>query len=218
MTIIILADIHSRIDHIGSIGAELKNADVIVIAGDITNIGDASEAERIISAIQAYNSNILAIGGNCDRPAVDEYLKETNISLDRRSVNVNGVIFGGVSGSPSSSNNNPEKPGDDRFRTSLSRLQEQVNSFDNFVLVTHQPARGSTVDLRHGQHFGNEAITDFIAKNNPMLAISGHIHEAAGVDRIGPTTYINPGPFRNGLYAIVEISDKVQKAAMHIIE
>ena len=63
MTIIILADIHSRIDHIGSIGAELKNADVIVIAGDITNIGDASEAERIISAIQAYNSNILAIGG-----------------------------------------------------------------------------------------------------------------------------------------------------------
>ena len=40
-----------------------------------------------------------------------------------------------------------------------------------------------------------------------LLAISGHIHEAAGIDHLGPTTLVNPGSFRQGRYAVADLSD-----------
>ena len=41
-----------------------------------------------------------------------------------------------------------------------------------------------------------------------MLALVGHIHESPGIDVIGETTVMNPGPFMTGSYAEVELDEK----------
>jgi Icc-related predicted phosphoesterase len=38
------------------------------------------------------------------------------------------------------------------------------------------------------------------------LCFTGHIHEGIGIDRIGRTVIVNPGPFRSGHYAYAEIN------------
>lgn len=73
---------------------------------------------------------------------------------------------------------------------------------DPLVLVTHQPASGTTVGCRGG---GSDAIREFIERRQPVLAVSGHIHEAAGQDTVGNCTLVNPGPFHSGSYAEIEI-------------
>ena len=48
MIIIALADIHGSCNFFSDIAPDLAKADLVVIAGDITNFGDIGEAEKII--------------------------------------------------------------------------------------------------------------------------------------------------------------------------
>lgn len=46
------------------------------------------------------------------------------------------------------------------------------------------------------QPAGNKSIRDFIRKYSPKLAISGHLHENAGIkDKLDKTKLVNPGPW-----------------------
>ena len=40
---------------------------------------------------------------------------------------------------------------------------------------------------------GSSAVRDFLADRQPLLGLHGHIHEAAGIRRLGRTIAINPG-------------------------
>jgi Icc-related predicted phosphoesterase len=40
---------------------------------------------------------------------------------------------------------------------------------------------------------GSVAVLDAIKRHQPLLSLHGHIHEAAGQERIGRTVAINPG-------------------------
>ena len=62
------------------------------------------------------------------------------------------------------------------------------------VYVTHSPPWGTSLDrLYDGSPIGSRAIRSFIERHRPPLTLHGHIHESAGVDRIGPTVSVNPG-------------------------
>ncbi|MDG7015989.1 MAG: hypothetical protein JRM82_01285 [Nitrososphaerota archaeon] len=58
------------------------------------------------------------------------------------------------------------------------------------------------------RHIGSVAIRKYIEDSQPMLALVGHIHESPGIDVIGETTVMNPGPFMTGSYAEVELDEK----------
>jgi uncharacterized protein len=45
--------------------------------------------------------------------------------------------------------------------------------------------------------------------------LCGHIHEARGVDHIGRTPIVNPGPVAAGHYAVVMVDDAVTVALDH---
>ena len=84
------------------------------------------------------------------------------------------------------------------------------------VLVTHQPAWGTDVDLQAStRHVGSRSVRLFIEDYQPILAVSGHIHEAYGTDLIGSTLLVNPGPFRNGRYATIDIDGDTATAKLH---
>jgi Icc-related predicted phosphoesterase len=67
------------------------------------------------------------------------------------------------------------------------------------IYVMHSPPSGTRLDLIQGvKPAGSHSIKTFIEKNQPLLTLHGHIHEAPDLsstyyDRIGETLSINPG-------------------------
>jgi Icc-related predicted phosphoesterase len=78
------------------------------------------------------------------------------------------------------------------------------------VLVSHSPPKNTRLDMVwSGEHVGSIAVRNFIEKFKPALVISGHVHEARGIDSVGETTLVNTGPALAGNYAEIRLEDKV---------
>lgn len=78
---------------------------------------------------------------------------------------------------------------------------------NNLVIIAHHPPRDTLLDVVPGGfHVGSPGLRAFIEAEKPLLVVSGHIHESAAIDRLGPTTLVNPGALLEGRYAIAEIT------------
>ena len=202
-----LTDIHGAMLHYDKIKEQASEVDVIALSGDITHFGRRNEAEEIIETIRESNPNILAIPGNCDYSDVSRYLAEEGISLHCRFRDILGIRFIGVGGSLPC-------PGKTPFEFTEEELGEYINLTyeDNlakkpFIMLMHQPPYETLNDNVNGHHVGSKLIRSFIENTQPLACLCGHIHEGVGVDKIGMTYIINPGPFREGRYAFINISD-----------
>ncbi len=211
LKIVALADIHGALTYIPKIGPELEQADMVLLAGDITNFGTVDSIRKVVAGLGKYNKRILAVPGNCDPPHINEYLSQKKINLHCNCVITNDYAFFGVGGSLPCAELTPFESGEHGFIALLEKVEKAIMACDRRILVTHQPPWGTKIDVISNKHTGSTAIRDFILEHSPMLAISGHVHEAAGVDSLGDTKIVNPGPFRNGSYAWIECSDKADK-------
>ncbi len=200
MKILLLSDIHSQIDLIANICEDLSHSELVIISGDITNFGGKAQTREVIELIEKYNSNILAVGGNCDLKESIMYLESKNISLHNKLVSKDGFNFVGTSGVLPEVDNGAAKI--EHFKNSLNLADKDKP----LIVVTHQPAYATKTDMSYsGAHCGNKLLRQLIDQKEPILAISGHIHEAVGYEKIGKTTFVNPGPACNGYYATVDI-------------
>ena len=206
MKILALADIHGQIQTIPRLSNAARDCDAIVLAGDITDFGGPDQAVSVLSAFSDLGIPVLGVTGNCDGPHVDDALGQQGNSLIQESVEINGFTFVGF---PYSASNDSEL----NVPVHLTAISDNKK-----VLVTHQPAWGTRVDLQAStRHKGSRAVRFFIEDHQPVLAISGHIHEARGIDQIGSTVLVNPGPFRNGCYAVIDLSDGAVRPRLHYI-
>ena len=204
MRLMALADIHGVIECIPLLADAAKDCDAVILAGDITDFGGADQARSVLSALDAFEKPLLGVSGNCDPPQVDDFLKQQGGGLIHAAVEINGLVFVGFSYEASMGTVVPNEP------------ILQGPSQKPMVLVTHQPAWGTTVDLQAStRHKGSPLVRSFIEDHQPILAVSGHIHEACGTDQIGSTLLVNPGPFRNGRYAIIDINGDTAQATLH---
>ena len=212
MKIIALTDIHGMAQAIDSLAKPLGEADLVLIAGDITNFGTAQDCAKIINAIKRFNENILAVPGNCDPCEIQHYLEGENISLHERAVEMNSLGFVGVGGSVPCPNRTPNEVGEKQLIAGLERAVAGLGSEKKLILLSHQPAYMTDVDIAHNsRHVGSQSIRDFIERYQPMLAVSGHIHESISTDTIGTTRLVNPGPLASGNYAWITITDKIEE-------
>ncbi len=197
---------------IDSLAKPLGEADLVLIAGDITNFGTAQDCAKIINAIKRFNENILAVPGNCDQCEVQRYLERENISLHERVVEMDGLCFVGVGGSVPCPSRTPNEVGEQQLNAGLQRAVENLAPEKKLVLLSHQPACMTDVDIAHNsRHVGSQSIRNFIEHYQPVLAVSGHIHESIGTDSIGTTRLVNPGPLASGNYAWITITDKIEE-------
>lgn len=216
MKFLVLADIHGQLDYLSVLEPVVGDCVGIVLAGDITDFGGAEQARFILSSLSVYGKPLLAVPGNCDLPKAAEELKKKDISLHGNRIEIGGIQFVGVGGSVPMPGVASNEAGENDFHRVLETCAAGLNPGDNVVLVTHQPAWGTRLDLRDsGRHSGSAAVRDFIERYQPILAISGHIHEASGIDQLGATTLLNPGPFRRGRYAVAEINGKDVQIQLH---
>ncbi len=99
--------------------------------------------------------------------------------------------------------NESEKPAE---KIEAEQQNEASLEWSNLIIISHNPPKDAKVDLiSAGIHVGSALYREFIETYQPLLAVSGHIHEAIGIDTIGKTTVINPGPLAEGCYAVVDV-------------
>lgn len=211
MRLLILADIHGGTKAIGTLSEAADGCDAVILAGDITNFGGRAELAAVIEPIESFGKPIMAVSGNCDPPAVDQELERRHVSIDANIKFINDYAFFGAGGSLPCPGATPNEIDECAFGDILEEAVTLSQS-KKLVLVTHQPAWGTKLDTTfNGRHTGSRAIRHFIERYKPVLAISGHMHEAFGTDQLEPTTLVNPGAFRQGRYAIADLNvDGVQ--------
>ncbi len=207
MKLLAITDIHGRTNYDSEINSILNDADLVVIAGDITNFGGKNDALSVLNTIKTLNQNLLAVPGNCDQREVIELLTTEGINLHGEIREIDNICFFGIGGSGFTPFNTPQEYSDEQIGLLLGNYR-RTNRIQ--IFVSHAPPLNTRVDRTlMGIHVGSRHIRSFIEKNQPDLCICGHIHEARGTDRIGKTIIVNPGPFPKH-YALIEISDKVE--------
>ncbi len=206
--IIALTDIHSKLARIDGIAEDLREADVVLLPGDLTMFGRRDAVMAVIDAVRRYNELVYAVMGNCDYPEVEEFLNEEGICLHRQHALLNGVAFVGLGGSLACPVPTLNEWTEEQTAEHLGAALADVADETPMILVSHQPPKDTAVDIAgNGMHVGSSAVREFIEEHQPVVCFSGHIHEAQGTDAIGDTKLINPGPFMEGKYAWVELEE-----------
>jgi predicted phosphodiesterase len=67
LRIIGFGDVHMEVGNAQNIPG-IREADFVILTGDITNYGSREDAKKILDQIMAVNSNVLALHGNLDQP------------------------------------------------------------------------------------------------------------------------------------------------------
>ncbi|WFO75487.1 metallophosphoesterase [Desulfurococcaceae archaeon MEX13E-LK6-19] len=205
MRFLAITDIHGRTNVVNKLKGVIKNnIDYVIVAGDITHFGSLAEALRILSSL-AEIAPVLFVPGNCDPP---ELLRHNSFNGDiynvhNKVIQVNEYSIYGIGGSIITPFNTFIEYREDELTKFLSQLKEIDPS--KTIIVTHNPPYGILDRTFSGIHAGSKVFREFLEEKKPLLWITGHIHEAQGVEKINGTTIINPGPLFKRYYALITI-------------
>lgn len=209
MKIVALTDIHARLSLTEAMREAIRTADLVLLGGDITHFGHRADMQRMIEAFRPLNPRILAVTGNCDHPDTEDYLAAEGLSLHCTLRELEGFAFFGLSGSLPCPGRTPHEYEEEEYEALLDGF---VNPGKPWIMVSHQPPYGTLNDsVSPGVHVGSRAIRRFIETYLPLACFSGHIHEGVGIDYIGPTAIINPGPAKFGGWATAETEHGILK-------
>jgi uncharacterized protein len=166
-------------------------ADYYFAAGDLANFGRGLEAMGPILKKRAERMYVLP--GNHESEAdITRFCGEFGFhDFHGRTIEMEGYHVAGLGYS------NPT-PFDTPGEYSEHELGERLNRFSGLnplVLICHTPPKNTPLDRAgEGQHFGSDAIREFIEREHPRYFYCGHIHEAAGQHAMmGPTEGWNVG-------------------------
>jgi len=206
MRILYVADLHYTLKQFDWLLAQADSHDVVIIGGDLLDLGSLLEPQVQEVVVEKYLSRIAArrplivSSGNHDgdrRSEADEsvagWLQEARhgrLYVDGDQVLLDGILFticpwwdGPVS------------------RAALeSQLARDVQvSRARWIWIHHAPPDQSPVSWAGRRFGGDEFLGGWIAKYRPDFVLSGHIHNApfldggSWLDRIGSTWVFNPG-------------------------
>lgn len=188
MKALLCSDIHNHKESLVLLKQKSKGVDFVICAGDMSIWG--SNLNKVLFEMNSWGKKVFVIHGNHE--ALDE-TKRICESLENliffngevaefQSLKLIGWGGGGFS---------LQDRGFERFVEGL-----EIKDFSRSILVTHAPPFETCLDeTQPGVFVGNESIKQFIVKNKPLIAVSGHIHETAGmVCNLNDVVLINPGP------------------------
>lgn len=192
MKILALVDLHGSVSALKKIAATAKKekADYIISAGDHTIFSDSHET--ILKKFDEIGIPVIILHGNHEEESTMRRLcaKTKNVKFMHKEVlETNGCVLMCYGGGGFSTT-------DKEFEQWSRQAMKQIPEGKKIILVTHAPPYGTKLDLILDQPAGSKSIRQFIKQVQPKLAISGHLHENAGMkDRIDNTKLVNPGPW-----------------------
>jgi Icc-related predicted phosphoesterase len=208
MKIISFGDVHMATRNLARMGDVMRDTDLVIVSGDLTNFGGSVDAGKVIDDVRAACGRVLALPGNLDKADVIPFLEREGVALHGRGTVVDGVGIFGCGGSNITPFKTPTELSEEEIYATLMRGYGEVREVRPLLMVCHTPPFETRCDrIVGGRAVGSTAARRFIEKFQPDLCISGHIHESAGIDSIGPTTIVNAGPFKDGGYIVVRAAD-----------
>ena len=201
MRFLVITDLHQNTDMIGRFNGIIreKGAEFVLFLGDVTDFGTGEQAADIISRIE---SKVYVIPGNCDPLDLPEKIRDVAVDMHGNATDIGGYRLVGLGGSNITIFHTAFELEEDALYDGLKR-----NACEGMILMTHAPSVGILDEIPSGANVGSPAIKRIVDEYRPILALSGHIHEAIGCKVIDGTTFVNPGPAREGYCAVVDIAD-----------
>jgi Icc-related predicted phosphoesterase len=214
MKVLIISDGHGIIDRIDQIAPVAVDADVVLYGGDFAALGKPETGRPFLERLAAVHDRVFAVLGNCDEPAFHDDLESYDMSVESSLSYFSGLVLSGSGGGSKFTGTTPNERTDEELASDLRLVAESAASegtsgepWNNLVIIAHNPPKDTKLDMiTNGMHVGSPLIRAFIEKYQPLLAVSGHIHESAAIDSIGATTLVNPGSLAEGKYAVAEIT------------
>ena len=204
--ILFLTDLHGARGFFPALLAQQRDADVVVLGGDVTNFGGEREAASMVEPLARAFPRVLAVQGNVDFEGVLAWLEEQDLSLHGRGRILGDLGLYGCGGSNHTPLKTPTEYTEPEIRTILEDGLAQVADACFHVVVSHTPPANTPADrMFAGKHVGSTAVRAMLEQHKPVLCLCGHIHEASCIHRLGASWVVNPGSFSTGRYAVVEI-------------
>lgn len=200
MRILFFTDIHGSTRHLNEIVEKSHHADIIVCPGDLTIFENG--LDEILKKLNSIGKPVLVIHGNHES-------EQTMEAVSMRYKNIHfihelhyifeDVIFFGYGGGGFSTMDGAFDKAANNFMKEYDKLCKKENKNLRLILVTHAPPYGTAIDdMGDGRmvwHVGCKNFTAFIRIHQPILAVSGHIHETFEMEeKLGNTLMFNPGP------------------------
>lgn len=219
MRILCIADIHGDLARLSQLRPQIDRVDLLLVAGDLTEFGGRDELDSVLAVLKASPARMAMVGGNCDRPGARKGLEDLGYSVDglARSFDLGeGTVT--VVGSGGGLLRTGLTPYERREGDLAAALEAGFHDMEGFagkasplIVLTHNPPWGSCADLRHGAHTGSRAFRNLLDALSPMLWVSGHIHESRAAGVCESTLVVNPGPLRDGYFALVRLDEEGEK-------
>lgn len=188
---------------------ESEKPDLVLVAGDIVN-HDAENAKVFLTELAEAGSPVYFVPGNMD--GVDLVTWSGSGSVHRlhgRCESRGRVTLMGLGGSPHGAFKTPIEYSEEVAAELLRSALGNYHGGD-LILVSHCPPKDTKADrVIIGQHIGSTSVRKFVEQTKPLIVVSGHVHEAQAVDKIGPTLIVNVGPAKNGNYARINLNKNV---------
>jgi len=195
-------------DNHGAYDFDIPDGDVLIHAGDLTNIGGLVETATSINWLKGLPHRYkISIAGNHDwlfykesslakRMMADAgilYLEDSGVTIDGNCILIGNGIFPGqgitIYGSPYSPSFCNWAFGLDRGAPIKEKWETLPSSLD--VLVTHGPPKGILDKNPSGEHVGCEDLANRLKIIKPSYHCFGHIHHGYGIKETTDMTFIN---------------------------
>lgn len=209
MKFLVISDLHGDVAMLDKLDFEFKTADVVLCCGDFAK--DTEPSKPMLDALCKKHDVIFAVPGNHDAPSFSSELEAADVECEGELEWYEGLLFCGSGGSTKHTGWTPNEITEEEivrdFDVALASAQSMGNDWSNLVAIMHNPPKDTKCDkISDGTHVGSVLLRQFIEKTQPLLVVTGHIHESAGVDKIGDTIIVNPGSLAEGRYAVLEVA------------
>jgi uncharacterized protein len=149
--------------------------------------------------------------GNDDPPSIEDAIRRGRVveSCDETVVEFDGYSMLSLGYSNRTPWDSPRELDEDELYTRIAALAEHVPDMSRCVFNLHVPPYDSRLDTAaeldedfnmvligkepHMIPVGSTGVRRAIEEFQPIAALHGHIHESAGMNRIGRTLCVNPG-------------------------
>lgn len=166
--------------------AEKENVDLVILTGDITGI---IETEDLLKPFLKKGKKVIFVPGNWETKETADFL--SNLygvkNIEEHYVKYKNIGIFGI-GSP----NWQLDLNEEKTFNKLKRDFKKIKDLEKKIMVSHIHAAGTKSEFSGIP--GSKALRKAIKEFQPDLFISGHIHEAEGLqEKIGKTMVINVG-------------------------
>lgn len=211
MKFLVISDIHGNLENIDRLDPKFKEADAVLFGGDFALFEHEETALPVLEKLLTKHEVIYSVLGNCDNPEFLEKIEDADVSVEKTLVFNEGYAVAGSGGGSKFTGTTPFERTDEELSGDFSIVDsssedcaDENGHWSNLILIMHNPPKDTKCDMiPNGVHVGSEGLRSFIEKRTPFLVVTGHIHESAGIDKIGETTVMNPGSLAEGKYGWV---------------